>query len=98
MSAQNPQMSMKAPESSGAGKPVPEPITPRHEPQDALIQRGRQIEELVLRHIEHVRGLGADARLCAMAKTQIELGWMCLNRAMLPPERITAIWTSRGER
>ena len=70
------------------GEPVPEPIPPRHEPQDALIQRSRQIEELVLRHIEHVRGNGADARLCAMAKTQIELGWMCLNRALSPQERI----------
>ena len=80
MSAQ-PQMTMK-------GEPVPEPITPRHEPQDALIQRSRHIEELVLRHIEHVRGNGADARLCAMAKTQIELGWMCLNRALSPQERI----------
>jgi hypothetical protein len=74
---------------TSTGTPIPEPSTPRHEPQDALILRGRHIEELVLRHIEHVRGLGADARLCAMAKTQIELGWMCLNRAMLPPERIS---------
>jgi hypothetical protein len=70
------------------GEPIPEPITPRPDPQDALILRGRQIEELMLRHIEHVRGLGADARLCAMAKTQIELGWMCLNRAIVPPTRL----------
>jgi len=86
------------PEPSSTGTPVPEPSTPRPErtpytPTDPatlkLIERGWHIEELVLRHIEHVRGLGADARLCAMAKTQIELGWMCLNRAIVPPERIS---------
>lgn len=54
-----------------------------------LVNRNKHIEELVLRRIDELRGLGADARLCAMAKTQIEIGFMCLNRAIFMPERIS---------
>ena len=91
-------MEIKMPQMNMPAEPSGEPITQRHErepytPTDPatldLIGRGLRIEELVLRHIEHVRSLGADARLCAMAKTQIELGWMCLSRAIVPPERIS---------
>ena len=81
-----------SPEDGAPDEPLPPlPVhgyTPQPQGKIDLVNRNKHIEELVLRRIDELRGLGMDARLCAMAKTQIEIGFMCLNRAIFLPERI----------
>lgn len=62
-----------------------------------LVNANKQLEERVLRQIdklleEAVRNRDApiiDARWLSIARTQIEQGFMALNRAVFMPERIT---------
>lgn len=53
-----------------------------------LVNQNKMLEEACLRRIDDLRGLSVDARWCAMAKTHLELAFMCLNRAVVVPERV----------
>ena len=54
-----------------------------------LVNHNKLLEELCLRRIDELRGIGiVDARWCAMAKTHLELSFMCLNRSVFTPDRI----------
>lgn len=50
------------------------------------MNRNHEVERLCLNQIDYMRGVGADARWCAVAKTNIQQGFMALNRALTRPE------------
>lgn len=69
----------------------------------ALVNEGKQLEERLLRYIEkveyrlkgHLDGPGTDPirdgdpRFLAIGRTQIQLGMMMVNRAVMNPDRVT---------
>lgn len=55
----------------------------------ALVNANKELEERVLRAAEAIQKTsGMDARMAAIAITQIQQGFMWLNRAVFQPERI----------
>jgi hypothetical protein len=56
----------------------------------ALANEGKELEERVLRYIERVqnKAKSGDARFAAIGRTQIELGFMAVIRAIFNPQRI----------
>ena len=53
----------------------------------ALVNQNKELEEQVLRAIEGLAAQ-ADPRWLAIARTQIELGFMSMNRAIFQPSRV----------
>jgi len=77
--------------------PIEEPMTPlpvqsytqQSKERVAEVNRNKKLEELCLRRIDELRAQGGhEARWLAMAKTDMERAFMCMNRAILQPERI----------
>jgi hypothetical protein len=63
----------------------------------AIVNQNKQLEERVLRQIDRIAGRSKtgtldasefDQRWVAIAKTQIEQGFMALNRAVFQPQRV----------
>lgn len=82
-------------------KPIPvSGYSPANDTQIALVNEGKQLEERVLRYLEKVgnamnydHGRGAenflgDRRFLAMAKSDIQKGFMLAFRSVLNPGRI----------
>lgn len=70
---------------------------PQSDEKVALVNENKVLEERVLRQLDkHVKQLGekgpgaltVDGRWLAIARTQIEQGFMALNRAVFQPARI----------
>jgi hypothetical protein len=62
---------------------------PQSERAVQLVNANKQIEERVLRNMDHLVGSDVvDQRWLSVARTQIELGFMALNRAIFRPGRI----------
>jgi len=55
----------------------------------ALVNENKLLEERVLRQIEKHGPASTDGRWVSIAKTQIEQGFMALNRAVFKPGRVT---------
>lgn len=54
----------------------------------ALVNRNKEIEERVLRILDELKGLpGVDQRWLATGRTDIEKGFMSVNRAVFQPGR-----------
>ncbi len=57
-----------------------------------FVNRGKEIEERILRYIEeaeaYVKAYGGDARFAAVGRTQIQLGFMAVFRSVFNPRRI----------
>ena len=54
----------------------------------ALVNRNKEIEERVLRILDELKGLqGVDQRWLATGRTDIEKGFMSVNRAIFQPGR-----------
>lgn len=68
------------------------PVAGYHEQTDtnvAQVNRHKAIEEKVLRMLDDLTGLeGIDQRWLAIGRTQIEQGFMAVNRAVFRPGRI----------
>lgn len=55
-----------------------------------LVNRNKEVEERVLRRLDELQLTeGTDLRWLAIARTQIEQGFMAMNRATFRPERIS---------
>ena len=59
-----------------------------------LVNEGKQIEERVMRYIEKVEAFniarnGGDPCMSSIGRTQIQLGFMAVFRAVFDPQRIT---------
>lgn len=57
----------------------------------ALVKENKEVEELVLRVLDKLRSLPPgpiDHRWLAIGRTQIEQGFMAVNRAVFQPERV----------
>lgn len=68
--------------------PVPG-YTPQGDDKIAIVSANKELEETVLRVIDQIGERGAgDPRWLAVARTQIEQGFMALNRAVFQPRRI----------
>ena len=67
---------------------------PQSQENITLVNENKRLEELVLRQIDKHRNYSDnpvavyDWRWVAIAKSQIELGFMALNRAVFQPARI----------
>jgi hypothetical protein len=68
------------------------PVAGYHSQNDSaidLVNRNKVIEEQVLRVIDGLSAVGAgDPRWLAIARTDLEKGFMALNRAIFQPGRI----------
>ncbi len=70
------------------GSPV-KGYTDQSKERVALVNHNKKLEELCLRRIDELRAQGGhDPRWLAMAKTDMERAFMCLNRAVFQPERV----------
>lgn len=69
-----------------------EPIsgyTSQSEANVAAVNANKAIEEAILRRIDELAGhTGIDARWLAIARTNVEQGFMALNRAIMRPQRV----------
>lgn len=74
---------------SAPGLPV-HGYKPQNEAALALVNQNKLLEELVIRQIEKHKALGQDLdqRMVAIAFTQIQDGFMFLNRAVFKPGRV----------
>ena len=75
------------------GKVIGLPVA-GYKPQNAaaidLVNHNKQVEEIVLRVLDELGGIeGVDKRWLAIGRTQIEQGFMAVNRAVFKPGRIT---------
>lgn len=86
--------------------PVPPPdgqpriagYRPQSEDNVFLVNHHKQMEELVLRQLDDLDDAGRfDRRWLAIARTQIEQGFMAMNRAVMRPERITLAGDEKAE-
>jgi hypothetical protein len=69
------------------GLPV-EGYKPQSDSNVALVNRNKQIEERVLRVLDELREVtGIDQRWLAAGRTDIEKGFMAVNRAVFQPSR-----------
>jgi len=77
------------PETPNAGLPVAGYV-PQSDENVAMVNRNKALEELVLRQIDAHKAAGAayDQRWVALALTQIQQGFMALNRAVFQPQRL----------
>ena len=85
-------MSEQAPDTAASGDQTSAtPPTPEEMMQMryALITNNRKIEEAVLRTLDRFQGnTGIDQRWLAIARTELEKGFMALNRSILPQQRV----------
>jgi len=61
------------------------------EAQIGLVNRNKEIEEQVLRILDALDGMSPDfidARWLAIGRTNIEQGFMAVNRSIFKPERL----------
>jgi hypothetical protein len=64
--------------------------TTQSEANVALVNQAKRLEEQVLRHLDRVADHPeTDKRWAAIARTQIEQGFMAANRAVFKPRRPT---------
>lgn len=62
---------------------------PQGDDKVALVNRNKQAEERVLRLLDHLATApGVDPRWFAIGRTQIEQGFMAINRAVFKPSRV----------
>jgi hypothetical protein len=67
---------------------------PQSQESIALVNENKRLEEMVLQQIDKHRDYSDnpvavyDQRWVALARTQIEQGFMALNRAVFKPERV----------
>lgn len=62
---------------------------PQSDDKVALVNANKRIEETILRQMDDLQKVaGADLRWLAIARTQIEQGFMALNRAIFQPSRV----------
>lgn len=58
----------------------------------ALVNQAKRLEEQVLRHLDRLaENPETDKRWAAIARTNIEQGFMAANRAVFKPERLQEI-------
>lgn len=71
-------------------KPMPVAgYTPQSQDRVEAVNYNKRLEEQVLRAIDHIQRNGSfDQRWASIARTQIEQGFMALNRAIFQPTRI----------
>lgn len=71
---------------------------PQNDARVAIVNQNKELEERVLRQIDRIAGRSPtgtldssefDQRWVALAKTQIEQGFMALNRAIFQPARVS---------
>jgi hypothetical protein len=63
--------------------------TPVSETNRAEVNRNKDLEEVILRRIDKLYDDDVfDARWLAIARTNIEQGFMALNRAIMRPQRV----------
>ncbi len=64
--------------------------TPQSEDRITLVNQNKVMEETILRQIDFIASLnGVDQRWVAIARTQIQQGFMDLNRAVFQPQRLS---------
>ncbi|MEA5159990.1 cyclic nucleotide-binding protein [Cereibacter johrii] len=70
------------------GLPVPG-YRPQSDEAVAAVKGFKEIEERVLRMLDHLAAsdLAADGRWLAFGRTQIEQGFMAVNRSIFKPQR-----------
>ena len=62
---------------------------PQSDDAIALVNGNKEIEERMLRILDHLAGLDSvDKRWLAIGRTQIEQGFMAINRAIFRPARV----------
>lgn len=62
---------------------------PQNDDKVALVNRNKEIEERVLRVLDDLKGApGVDPRWLATGRTDIEKGFMAVNRAVFQPPRL----------
>lgn len=63
---------------------------PQSEAAIDLVNHNKQVEEIVLRVLDDLAGIeGVDKRWLSIGRTQIEQGFMAVNRAVFKPGRLT---------
>ncbi len=63
-----------------------------------LVNENKRIEERVLRQIDYLASVeGIDPRFLAIGRTQIEMGFMAVNRSVFQPGRIDLPEDTDGE-
>lgn len=77
--------------SGTSGRHTPLPVAGyTDQPKDAidLVNRNKEIEERLLRHVDMVLSHNTDPRWLHIARTHFEQGFMALNRSVFRPQRI----------
>jgi hypothetical protein len=69
------------------GLPVPG-YKPQGDKAIELVTRNKRLEELVLRALDDLAGEAVDRRWYSIGRTDIEKGFMAVNRSIFQPERI----------
>lgn len=68
---------------------VPPPLHPQSQMAMGLVNRNKIFEEQCLRIIDELRNLpSVDQRWVSVAKTNLEQGFMALNRSIFQPHRV----------
>lgn len=57
----------------------------------------KELEERVLRGIEALDGADVDGRFMAIGRTQVQQGFMAINRAIFQPQRVSLPEDTQGE-
>lgn len=71
---------------------------PQSEENIALVNEAKELEERVLRFLDRVAASGrADGRWFSIGRTDIEKGFMAVNRSVFQPARVTIADTSSDE-
>lgn len=73
-----------------AHRPMPvEGYTEQAQSKIDLVNENKRLEELVLRQLDKIRSIdGMDPRWLATGRTDIEKGFMAINRGIFQPQRI----------
>lgn len=65
---------------------------PQSDDKVNFVNENKRLEEIILRRLDDMQKYGdADGRWTAIARTQLEQGFMAMNRAIFQPSRITNI-------
>jgi hypothetical protein len=82
---------MNSDDTTGMASHKPMPVagySPQSQANVDAVNRNERLEEEVLRAIDELQTTSADARWLAIARTDIEKGFMALNRAIFQPKRL----------
>jgi hypothetical protein len=74
---------------------------PQSEEKVALVNENKALEEQILRQMDRLASLPAgtvDPRWFSIGRTQIEQGFMALNRAVFQPGRVSLPGDAQGDR